>query len=279
MEPRRLTHAAILAPGTAAHLARATLTAQRPRRLHLHDFHELFWVQNGTVRHHLPRSVETLNEGQLVFVGPGQAHAVQGRGAAAMVVSVSLHPDLMADLARRHKVLQGRFFWAEGPVTLRRDIRQMSELNRDALRLEKSDMGPLAAEAFLLPLLSDLARTATRLPENLPDWLLRACIAAESPEVFREGAAGLVAQTGYAHAHVSRSMRRYFGQTPSDFVNGIRMRHAARSLVTDAEPLAQIAADCGVPNLSHFHKLFRAHHGMTPLKYRRAYQHAVIQPD
>ena len=277
MAPRTLHHADILAPGAQVRITRAALRPVRPKALHDHDFYELFWVQNGQVRHHRPGGAETLTEGDLVALSPGQTHGLQGRGEHAIVVSLCLHPDLIAGLAQRHPVLSSVFGGAE-PFGATRDIRQMAALNHAALQLEASDGGQLPAEAFLLPLLSDLATEAARVPAGVPGWLRDACLAAHAPEVFREGAAGLVAQTGYAHAHVARSMRRYLDQTPSDYVNAIRMDHAARALTTDAEPLAEIAEACGIPNLSHFHKLFRARHGITPLKYRQRFQRDVLQP-
>ena len=73
-------------------------------------------------------------------------------------------------------------------------------------------------------------------------------------------------------------MRKHFGETPSDYINRIRMAHAARALTTDSDPVAQIAQDCGIPNMSHFHKLFRAAHGLTPLQYRQKFQRQVVQP-
>ncbi len=73
-------------------------------------------------------------------------------------------------------------------------------------------------------------------------------------------------------------MRKYLGQTPSDYVNTIRMTHAARALTTDSEAVSDIAADCGIPNMSHFHKLFRAAYGITPLQYRQKFQRDLVQP-
>jgi AraC family cel operon transcriptional repressor len=73
-------------------------------------------------------------------------------------------------------------------------------------------------------------------------------------------------------------MRKYVGQTPSDYINQIRMRHAARALTTDNEAISEIAADCGIPNMSHFHKLFRETHGLTPLQFRQKFQRQVVQP-
>ena len=56
------------------------------------------------------------------------------------------------------------------------------------------------------------------------------------------------------------------------------MTHAARQLTGTSEILADIADQIGIPNLSHFHKLFKAHHRMTPHQYRRKYQRDVVQP-
>lgn len=267
----------ILKNGRQIHLTRATLTAARPRTLHDHDFYELFWVQNGKVRHHLPDGGETLHEGDVIFLQPGHQHALQGRGDHALVVSLCIHPTTVKALAKRHPGLQGHLFWSPtGPVRTHRDIRQLAALNHAAVLLERSACDTLAAEAFLLPLCADL--TADAFSDEVPAWLTTACIAAKDPAVFRGGSAGLVALTGKAHPHVSRSMRKHLGMTPSDYINRIRMAYAARALTTDAEAVSQIAADCGIPNMSHFHKLFRQAHGLTPLQYRHRYQRQVVQP-
>ena len=272
-----LRHKDILRDGAQTHLTRATLTTQRPRGLHGHDFFELFWVQNGMIRHHKPDGIESLQEGDIVFVQPGQTHGLQGRGEHALVVSICFHPQTIKALAKRHPGVDSHLFWsATGPITRHRDIRELAALNHAAVQLERSRNDTLAAEAFLLPLCAEL--TAQAFSHDLPGWLAKACLDAKDPAVFRDGAAGLVALTGKAHPHVSRMMRRYLGQTPSDYVNAIRMEHAARALTTDSDAISNIAADTGIPNMSHFHKLFRESYGMTPLQYRQKYQRQIVQP-
>ena len=280
MNQKTLRHADILHPGTVIHLTRASLESRRPQALHDHDFFEIVWIQNGRVRHHLASRREDLHEGDLLCVQPHHAHALQGRGDTAMAVSLVLDPDLIAAIALRHPHLAGQLFWADSPAPIRthRDSHQLAALNHAALRLERGARGPLQAEACLLPLLADLLDDAVTLPKEAPDWLSAACAAARHPEVFRDGAAGFVRIAGRAHPHVSRTARRFLGKSPSEYVNAIRMAHAARQLSGSAEPLAEIAADCGIPNLSHFHKLFRAHHSQTPAQYRQRYQRNVVQP-
>jgi len=269
-----------LAPGATHHLVRAELTPRRPRHLHGHAFHELLWVQNGQVRHHLPDRREDLVEGDMLFLRPGDAHGLQGRGEASMVVSLSIRDSAINALGTRHPALTGTGFWSLTPEPSRHhlDLRRMAEVNHAALRLERAPRDALALEAFLLPLLADLAQPPAGIPPEAPAWLHRACRAAQEPEIFRQGAAGLVRAAGRAHPHVARTMRRHLGQTPSDYVNARRMAHAATRLLGSEDSLADIAADCGVPNLSHFHKLFLAAHGQTPQRFRRARRQQLIQP-
>ena len=270
----------ILGPGAQVHLARAGLDKSRPPGLHSHDFYELLWVQNGKLRHHLATGHQDWTEGTVLFIRPDDAHALQGRSDEALVVSVSMSADLITAMAARHPVLQGRLFWsaAPGPVILRRDSHQMATLNQAALVLERSRRDGLVAEAFLLPLCQDLTDTAAPLPADAPAWLAAAVAAARDPRVFVDGAAGFARIAGRAHPHVSRTTRRFLGQSPSDYINSQRMEFAARRLTGSGDTLAEIAADCGIPNLSHFHKLFRARYGLTPSHYRRQFQKTVVQP-
>lgn len=278
MFQRTLRFQEILPDGSFFHLTRAILPRARPRSLHGHDFYELLWVQNGKVRQHLPGSTEELTEGDLLFVTPDHRHALQGRGDEAMVVSITLHPGLVADLRARHPSLDGQLFWAgqARPVRHHRDIRQLADLNHAALRLERSGRSRLEAEAFLLPLCASLLDEVSVVPPTAPDWLAQACAAALDPKVFRDGAAGFARVAGKAHAHVSRVARQHLGQTPSDYVNDIRMTWAARRLSGTNDSLAEIAAECGIPNLSHFHRLFLSRHGTTPHQYRKRMQRNVL---
>ncbi len=274
---RTLHHREILGPDAVA-LSRATLSPSRPPGFHEHDFFELLWVQNGTLRHHTAQGRRDLPEGSLLFVAPSQAHALQGRGEESLVVSVTLHPDLIQGLADRHPSLAGRFFWASTPTTFHRDPRQMAELNQAALRLERGPRDRLAAEAFLLPLLAALTADDVALPPDAPEWLRAACLAAHQPRTFRDGAAGFVRAAGRAHPHVSRTAQRFLGQTPTDYVNARRMSHAARRLASSQDPLPEIAAEIGLDNLSHFHRLFREAFGTTPAAWRRLQSREVTQP-
>ena len=106
----------------------------------------------------------------------------------------------------------------------------------------------------------------------MPDWLAQACERIQRPDLFALGAPGLVKAAGRSAEHVARSVRTFLGMTPSDFVNRVRMQHAARELRVTNRPIADIALECGLNNLSHFYALFRQAHGAPPRAYRQEHQ-------
>lgn len=270
----------VLRDGAAYHMARSSLEQRRPKVLHSQDFYELIWVQNGEMRLTLGDEKIDLDEGKVVFVRAREPHALHARAEDTFVVSVAFSAELIWNIGERHDALVGRFFWSTAPLPhiAHRDIRELAALNKQALRLERVARSALEAEAFLLPLCAELVAEAQQTREEAPDWLVMACAAAHNPEVFREGAAGFVAVTGRAHAHVSRTAKAILGQTPSEYINKIRMEYAGRRLAGTTDQLAEIAADCGIPNLSHFHKCFSSHFGITPHQFRLKMQKNVLQP-
>lgn len=54
------------------------------------------------------------------------------------------------------------------------------------------------------------------------------------------------------------------------FVNSLRVEQAKRLLRDTDRTVSEIAVAVGVPNVSHFHRLFKAGAGMTPLEWREA---------
>jgi len=269
----------ILAKGEQFHFSRTVLTRKRPKTLHDQDYYELFWLHNGRARLITETGHMTLSEGDLVFLSPGFPHALQGIGDESHIINIILRRKRIKDLVERFPEAAHYFSGPKTPpVRVHRDIRHLSRLSTSAKALEAAPRTALYLEAFLLPLVAELALEAREESKALPDWLSTALLRAEDPDVFREGAAGLVALCGKAHAHVARTMQARLDQTPSEYINALRMDYAARQLKGTPDTLAEIADEIGIHNMSHFHRLFRARFGMTPRQYRVKHQKGVVQP-
>jgi len=265
-----------LRPGEVFHFARRRLVPGGVSPLHDHDYHECFWVERGTLLHRVNGEARRLEPGHCVFVRPLDRHALEAVGPVpCRITNVALPSASAAHLVARYAdELAGRLFWSEAPLpeTLALDEPGRARLERLANEL---DVGPRCLarlEGFLLELCTRVAGEVLEMPAEVPPWLASACRAARDPAVFRRGAVGFVEAAGRSHEHVCRAARRHLGRSPSAYVNGLRMEHASRRLTGSDESIVQIALDCGIGNLSHFYRLFRARFGTTPRDYRQRYR-------
>ena len=259
-------------------LARMALKIRRPRTLHVQDYGEVFWVQSGQAVLLTVEARHTLKEGSLALIPPGMPHAFTATEAETYISAVLVPEAFLDTTFKRHAALLGTGFWrgSSEAVVVPRSFEQRVDLSSAFRKLETGPATELKLEAFLLTLLASLPRTRAK---DVPEWLANALELAESPAVFRDGAAGLVRVSEKTAAHVSRTCQKALGQSPSQVMNTLRMAHAARLLSNTDSSLIEIAEACGLSNLSHFHRLFQAHHDATPAAWRRAHQRDVIAPE
>jgi AraC-like DNA-binding protein len=69
--------------------------------------------------------------------------------------------------------------------------------------------------------------------------------------------------------HLLRAFRRETGMTPHVYLTDCRIR-AARRLLSRGDDLADVAAACGFSDQSHLTRIFKAHAGVTPGRFRQA---------
>ena len=114
------------------------------------------------------------------------------------------------------------------------------------------------------------AQPAETLSQNQQIYR-RLCELMTDPEVFtnpetnQDTLAGLA---GTNRTYVYDALRECAGQTPTDFINGYRLRHAARLLATTPGSVALIAELCGLSRRT-FYRLFNEAYSMSPSDYRK----------
>lgn len=277
MKTRLFKIDAYLRPGEHFHFARKTLDDVRPGFTHCHDFFEVLLVENGTLDHRINGTDEPLSRGALLFVRPQDTHALSARpGTRARIINIIVRPETVDHLGARYGADLGRrFFWSTDPMpdARRLDGPRIERAINSAMDLQTDERGLARIEQFLLALMTRVVDITVDPTSSAPDWLATACLAARDPAVFRRGAAGLVEASRRGHEHVCRAAKRHLGMSPTDYVNRIRMEHAAMLLGDNTMSIEDVAGDCGLANLSYFYRLFRAHYGTTPREYRR--RHAV----
>jgi len=262
-----------LTPDEAFHFARKSLATRFPEHAHDHDYFEVFLIESGRTAHWINGVSQTLEPGQLAFIRPGDVHAFcADRKTGCQIVNVMFRSETAAHLAQRyHDTISGRFFDAGGdlpeihtlgPARFARAVivaEQLQTAHRSLARIEE----------FLLVLTNRVAHADSGVSTSTPRWFAEAASAALSPEIFRQGAPGFIRAAGRSHEHVCRTCKAVTGLTPSEYVNRIRIEHAAHLLRSTEAPIEAIIDGCGFENTSYFYRLFRGQIGTTPRAYRQ----------
>ena len=113
-------------------------------------------------------------------------------------------------------------------------------------------------------------------PEQLPVWLETACRKMQEPSHLQVGLPRLTALCGVSQAHLARTLRYHYGQTPTEYVNDLRLQQAAKLLTTTSAAIIDIAGACGFDNLSYFYRCFNRRFGCPPRAFRVAASRQVV---
>ena len=106
---------------------------------------------------------------------------------------------------------------------------------------------------------------------QIPVWLEIVYEQMKRPQNFILGAEQMYKLSGKSREHLTRCMKRYYDTTPTAFVAGLRLGHAANLLAVSNLKVTDICYECGFENLSWFYKVFAAKYGVTPTEYRKEY--------
>ncbi|MEM9349905.1 MAG: AraC family transcriptional regulator [Pseudomonadota bacterium] len=273
METETYRLEAYLNAGETFHYARKALSKRFPAKAHDHDFFEVFLITKGRTAHWINGTLQNLEQGQLMFIRPADAHAFRAARSGCEIVNVMFRQDTAEHLLRRYAdVIAGRFFAATSPLPELHTLgpRQFERALGVAAQLQTTDRALARIEEFLLTLVNRVTVPEPHIVTTGPAWFSAACSAAQNIEVFSQGAPGFIAAAGRSHEHVCRTCRDVLGVTPTDYINRIRIDHAARLLRTEDTSIETIASLCGFENTSYFYRLFARSFGETPKRYRAA---------
>ncbi len=85
----------------------------------------------------------------------------------------------------------------------------------------------------------------------------------------------LAKQVSLSQFHLSREFKKYVGMTFKEYLITTRMNYAKELLKHSEYAIEEIAEFSGIPNVSHFIKLFKTREEMTPSKYRNHWKNML----
>jgi len=252
---------------------------------HNHDFFEIFLITKGKALHKINGKEEILDEGTMVFIRPDDTHYYERSGnenceliniafpsitikqlfeyfgegyQAKRLLSVKHPPALKLSLVEK-EIIVSRFA-------------RLNTLSRGNKSKIKTELRILLAEIFS----KYFAEDKQEGKEDVPAWLNKLRTEMKYKDNFITGISRMYELASRSPEHLSRSLKKYYKETPTEFINKLRLNYAANLLVNSDEDITAIALDSGFENLSHFYHLFKKNFGISPKEFRVKHQKSLI---
>lgn len=247
-------------------------------RPHYHDYFEIFLLLDGEAIHCVNGARISLERGALVLIRPTDTHDyILKDGKKFSMLNITFTSETATALLSflGEGFVPERLLEAALPPTVQLSpsafdyiIDQMTSIraidNEDPARIKT---------AIRILIFRILTRFFAALPEaeetEMPVWLSRLCAEMRKNGNFTYGIERMLTLTDKSREHISRSLKKHLGVTPSEFVNDLRLNFIANMLQNSNHGVAEIVFESGFGNLSWAAELFRKKYGMTMSKYRK----------
>ena len=229
-----------------------------------HDAYSVSYVRCGSFGYHTRGRSFELVAGAVLIGRPGDefmcTHAHHAGGDECLCLRVD--PALAAEL--------GDTLWTSRALPPLPVLGISGELTQAAAARRDREHLLAAAHEFLArfaTLAGTAAPTRTILPRERRR-LVQAALWLDAHAGETLDIAGIARSAHMSTFHFLRLFARAIGTTPYQYLLGARLRHAARLLATDADPITVIAGAVGFGDLSNFVRTFGRAAGMSPRAYR-----------
>ncbi|AQG81153.1 AraC family transcriptional regulator [Spirosoma montaniterrae] len=253
---------------------------------HYHPEYELTFVVKGHGRRFVGDHVEPFSDGDLILIGPDMPHfwrsdddfyqndpdvqsewvVLQFPAAFSQNVLTNL-PEASAVLNLLNRARYGLRFSPEASAAVAHQIEgftNLSGLTQVLSVLQVLDQ--LAADRDAHLLASEGYQLAPGVAETERMKRVLEFMLAHFREEIRVEQIASVA--GMAPAAFCRYFKKRTKKPFVEYLNELRISHARKMLANADVSVGQVGLDCGFNNVSHFHRQFKLHTGMTPLRYQ-----------
>ena len=245
---------------------------------HDHDYYEFFLTLSGTLTHLVNDSAQVLPQGSLVFVRPRDIHSFYSENPSEVTyinltfteetanllfnyLSESFPSKTLIDSPMPPTVLltesQKKKLYAE--------IDELNLVNWQDKQQLKLRLRVLLANIFTKYFLNIPSQRETQIPE----WLTRLSDKMSQPDNFTAGTDKMIELSHKSREHLSRSVKKYYGLSLTEYVNELRINYASNQLLNSNAPVIDICFSCGFQNVSLFYRVFKKKYGKSPLVFRK----------
>jgi AraC family cel operon transcriptional repressor len=253
------------------------LSLPQPTQLHLHEQPEVVLLLSGSVKHLVNNEEQRLSGGSLLFLRPNDTHCFKHyKNRQCELLTFSFRLELLMSLSEYLE--DDNFMWhfteSVTPPIFTVSSHDVEFISHELLlinRLPSSAMRRVRVKVILAKLFTNyfLDFETWRQRHAVPEWLIRLCHKMDDQQKLRQGLRALKKLAPCTQEHLCKMFRRHLHKSPTEFINELRMKHAKLMLQNPNSDIYEISCKLGIESLSRFYRLFKKHHGVPPVKYRK----------
>ena len=252
-------------------------------RAHWHDGVELIRVRKGHLHCHVNNSDFLLGPDEMCFINTDQVHRIYGaQKEKSELEKLIVNPQMLAwnqgmyeklvapvvsDGDFAHIQMDGRSSYAARIIALLDEIKETAMKQPDGYELEVAADVHLVFRSIYMIHEHLVQQPSDEYDLGLQRKMVRYIQEHYMDKISLEDIAG---SAGISRTKCTSLFKVYTETTPVDYLNSYRLEEAARRLLKEQTPVADIALSCGFSQQSYFGRMFQKEYGMTPLAYRRS---------
>jgi AraC family transcriptional regulator len=247
------------------------LTQPSARKIpaHTHDLASILLVLDGSYGEVEGRNEMAMTAFNAVFNPAGTHHVSLIGNHGTRLISIELRPSLLRDADDLKLPAVPVLDRGTGPL--------LWHAVKLALAWTQDDCDALSVESLIWEMLAGLSTRQSKPAAPAP-WFGRVKQKMIAGFDHRLRMSHLASEAGVHPVHLAKAFRRIEGQTAGEYLQRLRVRAACDRLRNSDDSLANLAADYGFADQSHFTRTFRKIVGVTPAAFRNVSRPKRVLP-
>lgn len=249
--------------------------------IHTHTFYEFFIVANGSALHLVNDSIQTITQGDLIFIRPKDTHSYQFYYSEDFrIINLGFSEQLYqhVQLFLDHTVMLHRLVDAELPVCIHTgteeresiilDFQQIGYL-MDSPEVQKTIFYAKCCLAGVFAKYFFSYDTEEHMKGECPAWFPSMLEEMQKIDNLRIGFPKMNELSACSSSHLCRVFKSVMSITPTEYINNKRLEYSVYLLTQTSREIIDISMLCGFSSLSHFYHLFKKKYQCPPSRFRK----------
>lgn len=253
---------------------------------HSHEFYEIFYIIDGTISYDINGRTLQLSTGDMGFVNLNDIHSFfRGSNNTCKHRDIIIRTDFFEEVCR---FIGEDFFEAYANSNLSKIISipfstiENYEEKISKLLTASSDFHPNFQlshfKTLLVSLLNCLLEENHKLDNNYyPMWFSDLLGRFNMNDFLINGLDAILQPYHFNRAYMCRVFQKYMNCTMTEYINEIRLQHAAFKLTHTDNTIATICNSVGFASVSYFNSLFKKKYGISPNNFRKSHKSSANQ--